>query len=346
MSTGYDTATVAWGQISDPVGGWQHYFTDSVTGASKALLNVAGFQATALDHPAREIHEIRVQCSLPKLVFGQNIDTLRPDAAGQAVDKLDEVVHGYWPDAPEVHSWAVRRVDCTANRVYQGDDAEQAVACVLEALKRVRLHGRLPRVGDSGTSVSWKGYSGGFERKAYSKFYETEDERAKGILRVEVGAIGQVAVRRVLGLEKGEAVRFVDVLAEAAFPDVCTGGFGKVVGRVADQVEQQPFMRAFWKFKRYAEAEMKKGGGSGKAAAWLGYAWMVSHVGWRGLGLNQMTEWRMRKVFQEAGVDPATIDWGSFDPGAVLEDLDPEGQGALELAAGKVYGGQEGDGKA
>lgn len=342
MSTGYDTATVAWGQISDPVGGWQHCFVDSVTGASRAVLNVEGFQATAIDRGENR-REIRVQSSLPKLLWGHNIDTMGPDLVGRAVDRLDAVVHEYWPGAPEIHLWAVRRVDCTANRVYLGADGEEAVASVLDAMRRVRLSGRLPRVGDSGTSVSWKGYSGGFERKAYSKFHETEDERARGVLRVEVGAIGQVAVRRVLGLEKGESVRFVDVLAEAAFPHVCTERFGKVVGRVADRVERQGFMRAFYALKRYAEAEMKRGGGSGKAAAWLGYAWMVSHGGWGTLGLDRTSEWRMRKVFQEAGVDPAAIDWSTFDPGAVVEDMDPAGQAALELAAEKVYGGGKRD---
>lgn len=345
MSTGYDTAKVAWGQVSDPVGGWQHWITDSRTDVRKGILNVLGFQATALDIPGRRVRELVVQCSLPKLLWGQNVDTLGAGAVEVAVDKLDSLVREYWPEAPEIRSWAVRRVDCTANRVYQGDDAEQAVACVLEGLKLVRMHGRLPRIGDSGTSVSWKGYSGGFERKAYSKFHETKDDRAKGVLRVEVGAIGQVAVRRVLALKPGEAVRLVDVLAERAFPDVCTARFGRVVAAVADHVEREPFMRAFYRFKRYADG-MKKGGGSGKAAAWLGYAWMVSHVGWGGLGLETTTEWRMRKVFEGAGVDPSAIDWGSFDAKAVFEDLDPEGQGALELAAEKVYGVRAGNGKA
>ena len=61
------------------------------------------------------------------------------------------------------------------------------------------------------------------------------------------------------------------------------------------------------------------------------------------MGLDRTSEWRMRKVFQEAGVDPAAIDWSTFDPGAVVEDMDPAGQAALELAAEKVYGGGKRD---
>lgn len=349
MSTGYDTARIVWRQsvpIDDPVGGWQSHKVDDVKCHTTAYLNVPGMQATGVEF-ADGRSELVVQCSLPKLLWGQNIDTLGPESVGAAVDRLDALVHRYWPSSPEVLLWGVRRVDCTANRVYTGEHPEESVGLVLEALKKVKLHGRYPRIGDSGTSVSWHAISGGLHRKAYSKYFETGEERARGILRVEVGAQGVAASRRVLGLEGGTSVRFHDVLEDRGFPDRCTAGFGKVVGFVADQVEKQPFMRVFWRFKKHAERSMNlKGGGSGKAAAWLGYAWMVSQAGWAALNLPPMTEYRIRRVFREAGVDPAMIDWGTFDPGGVLEDMDPVGQGALELAAEKVYGVRAGNGKA
>lgn len=334
-STGYDTLVVAWGQISDPVGGWAGDARDRVSGSRKAWLNVQGvFQATALERS--DFCEVRVQASLPKLLWGQNISTLNASEAAGALELLQLAVRDCWPNFPALDKWAVRRVDCTANRDLTALGGQPAVWAVLELLKGVRLRGRPPLVGDSGTSVSWRGSRGGFSRKVYSKYDETgQDKRAEGLLRVEVGAIGQQAIRKVLGLGSGRVVTLSECLEYADLPDRVTGRFVGAVDQVIEGVGAMKWMRAFYQLKAYAESGNRRKGGSGRAAQLLGYAFMVSHVGWAALDLDRQTEWRLRRDFQGAGVEVPEIDWTGFDAGGVEEDMDAAGRALLRAVGGR-----------
>lgn len=335
LSYGYDTVSVVFGQILEPVGGWDHWYVDSVTGAEKGVLNVRGvMQVTAKRHVEAGRVETVVQCSLPKLLWGQNIDTLGPNEVAPAVAMLDAAIGQYWPGWPSVASWVVRRVDCTANREY-GPDGELVVHQVLRALQASTIRGRRPVVGDSGTSLSWSSRRGAFTRKVYAKLAESGQARAAGVLRVEVGAIGQQAVRRVMRADG--VVTLGDVLGDPDFPKrVCRGFERSIVACEGGGV--MTVAAAYSRLRVYLNHSHEKGG-SNRAAQALGLAYLANRFGWSALGLERRFVWRAKKDLMAAGVDISAIEWDKVEPGAPLlfaDDLEAEDAALLKAAVRSV----------
>jgi hypothetical protein len=244
--------------------------------------------------------EARFSASLPKVLYGTNAAVELGDP-GEVMAALDQVDRSLADVAalPPARDADVRRVDVTADVQLDGEDM---VGTALARLAAVRLRGRYPIRGEH-LSVSWRRKSGAITRKAYSKYLESGDDIARGRLRVEAGILGQPLVRRLLR-EHGRVS--VGVLAESEgieMRDKVGGALSAFVAPYVKEVEELDLYTAFQRFRARNR--------SGTSMTMVGYALMVQHFGWEFLE-GQITRqglWKVRKRFEEAGVDPMELEW-------------------------------------
>lgn len=327
---GYDTLVCALGQSGLPDAEWQGV-QESRVGDSRQvrawcnlpIVQVSYHEARSPSKPP--FSELRIQASLPKALWNTNAQELT--AADEIRAALEQVaaaaapVLGYVPD---LLAWDVRRVDVTADRVLE---TEAHVQAALEALARVRIRRRLAVRGEAGT-VSWPAKRGGFTRKAYSKYVESHEEAAKGRLRVEIGCMGQKALKKVHpGPIGSSAVRVCDLLSEEAarMRERVARGMVALVDRVIEEAVDVDAMRAFWAFKAGDRR-------SDYAGRMLGYALLVQRFGWSFLDgvLDRVSVYRVRKEFERVGIQPEEIEFGvgsHYAEASAWEELAETGDG-------------------
>lgn len=330
---GYDTLIAAKGQTGKPDWPWQTVReTRRQDGSSQimACINLPEVQISYHEAKGdRPWSELRVQASLPKVLYGTNArDLVAMNEVRAAVDQVSAALEVVTGEQADLLGWDVRRVDVTADRVLP---SEAHVRAALVALARVRIRRQMPVRGQSG-SISWPGRRGGFTRKAYSKYLESGVEAAQGRLRVEVGAMGQKALKRMHPgpVMDGQKVRVCDLLTEGAekMRERTVRVMVELVDKVFEELVDVDAMKAFWAFKAGDRR-------SDYAGRMIGYAYLVQRFGWEFLDgvVDRVTVYRVRKEFRRVGIDPMEVDFTQGGPVDALEELveKAHSQGAQEI---------------
>lgn len=333
---GYDTWVLAWNETGrwsrdkltepDPWDSvlWQHDTTDAVNGTRRRVLNLPKVQFTSIYDERKQLDECRVQTSLPKLLYGDNITTLTPDDLKRALLKLEVEIHKHFPTAPCVLEMLPRRVDATDDRQL-GDECY--VAAALHHLSTLSMRGKRPWVGQQQT-ISWPGARGGYTSKAYSKLRETGDERARGKLRVERGALGQRAIKKALGLAEEYGHLTVGALvAREDAPRCILGRFTGIVDRVLQEVAQMTTLEALSKLT-------ESGCTFPRASTLIGYACIIRACGgWDYIPLSRNNIYVAKKAFEKAGVDPMLVEISPKEMRFLRQHNKNMAAGAEKLAA-------------
>lgn len=208
----YDTVSVVREAPPSHVMGrvpWQRVkrSTDPATGQfqERQILSTGGLGLTFYDSGY-----LQVERSLPKALTGQNVVDLRGDQVAAAVGAVDAEVRAVFQcELPSIAEWSPARVDyCQSIKL----GSEEVVALQLRRLGDVQLprKGR-PVRGESG-SLRWG--CGAIKPKVYSKYLESRDPAALGVLRYEVGVFKRRAFAPLLGRMKGRPIALREVLTE------------------------------------------------------------------------------------------------------------------------------------
>lgn len=157
---------------------------------------------------------LQAERSLPKVYRGENVTDLSGVEAAVAVGMMDADIADALgtSDLPSFWDWMVVRGDYPRSIQLE---SEGEVLRTLEKFGDIELpyKGR-PVIGQS-HSVTWA--KGAIHVKAYSKFSESDDPRARGVLRVEPGVFRARSFRRLLGVASDAVVTVGEALSPAVF---------------------------------------------------------------------------------------------------------------------------------
>lgn len=329
---GYDTVVCArpatfngslpWGKSVETLSG------QAVIRRHLARLNdVATIEHASREVDGREVYSLlSLQASLPKVLWGQNVDELRePLFVAKAVEQVEADLSAFLGETADLWTWRLQRVDWTHN-LGLGNQAH--VAAALQRLAYVRYRGTLPVRGQA-QSVTWPAKKGGFAKVAYSKRDESDLAIADGVLRGETRAIGQRAARRAF--QREQAVLLADLMTREAL-EAGERATTWLRGAMSKAVESVPVevMEAIERFRAKSHRPST-------VARLLGYSVMVQVYGEDYLVksgmLTRQAAWLIGKEFAAAGVNPREIEFpgGPEDLSDLLEDevqqaiADPEG---------------------
>ena len=318
---GYDTLQGAWNETDrdwDAVP-WQSVQV-TTSGVVKRTLNRPLVQLTRIEASDPATGAIRqlgttFQCSLPKVLYGNNVRELPPSDVPAALDELHKLLMQDIPGCCHPSLTTPRRIDATDNRQL---GSEQQVRAVLRACQVYKLGRTTPYIGDSG-SVNWPGKSGGHRSKLYSKYRdllrpgrEVDEDlcvAAEGVLRVESGAVGLKSIRsdfaKALALAQSNGDLTVGTaLACPELPGAILGPLNGIVDEVLGSevvdMKQADFIKAF----------MDAGFSYPNAVGKMGWAAAVREHGWENLMLTRQGIYKLRKEFERAGVDPLELELG------------------------------------
>jgi hypothetical protein len=229
----YDTVSAVLGEVPEPVMDprrWKRllHSVDPETGEvrSRFTLNTETGLLLTLHGGGRALQAER---SLPKAYRGQNVDDLSGPEVAVALAELDGEIAdalGTW-ELPSIADWLPARVDYPRSVRLQD---EATVYQTLNRLSGVALpYKGMPVVGQSG-SVTWS--KGDIRVKVYSKYLESHDTRARGLLRVEPGVFRARAFRKLLGRATDAPVTLLEVLTPMLHESVNERFAGRLRGDV------------------------------------------------------------------------------------------------------------------
>lgn len=319
---GYDTVVAHRAATFDGSLAWEKH---SVTTLPQSVLerhiahvgeHVTVQHSARLDGAGDPVYSLlSVQASLPKVLRGENVGELAdPSLVARAVEQVEADLTAFLGETADLWTWRLQRLDVTCNR----DVGRQALVLgALPRLARVRYRGRLPVRGEA-QSVTWVGKKGGYTRRAYDKLTESGLPIASGILRGEVAANGQVAIRRAWQTRRDVVV--ADLLTKEAnqarqrtvrwLEEVMERAAGDIPMELAEAIEK-------------LQATTKR---PSNVARLLGYAVLVQLAGGEypvksGM-LTRQGDWKVRREFQAAGVDPFEIEFPDKpdDLAGIVED--------------------------
>lgn len=263
---------------------------------------------------------LSVEASLPKVLWGENVDELvDPFHAAKALALMSERVGQEVGERVDLFSWNAQRWDVTHNRELAD---QRRVQVALAALAQVKYRGRRPVIGEAG-SVTWPGKRGGFTRGAYSKLDESQLAAADGRLRVEVRAWGQKAIRRAWGMPPeyvgpgGSAPIAVGDLLSPMADRAMGRALAWLDGAVDHVLEVVPVngLEALAKFEALGRRPSFP-------PRMMGYVALVQLGGWQLVEsmVSRQAAWSIRKDFAAAGVDPMQVEL----PRSVFDELSAE----------------------
>lgn len=316
---GYDTLQGAWNETDRDWSllPWQSV-TRSTSGVVKYVLNREKVQLTRVESSDPATGAIRqlgttFQCSLPKVLYGNNVQELPPSDVPAALDALHNLLLQDIPGCPHPSLTTPRRIDATDNRQLA---SEKEVRLVLRACQLQKLGRTKPYIGQEGT-VNWPGKSGGHRSKLYSKFRDIirkeQDEKiiaqAVGVLRVESGAIGLKSIRADFAKALSASASCGDLTVGTALgcPGLAAAILGPLNGIVCAVLGSE-----IMHMKLDETIEKMRAGGKTyhRAMGLIGFAHAIQEFGWQGLMLTRQGIYDLKKEFAALGIDPQEIELG------------------------------------
>ena len=281
---------------------------------------------------------LSLETSLPKLLFGHNKYPVPLELLPDAFNELTRRSRCFIPSIPDAHELEAWRIDATSDVKLR---SELEVGLVGRVLGDCSLNGAMPTRYPTGGSVSWPATGGHPGARCYGKSAETGDEKIAGVYRSEVQVMGGKQFRKALAfaVERGDLPPDVlsgrgsrclraETLASAS--GVCTGLLGALTSVLDSAIDLVREVNAVTALEAIDLLEQKANVKRARAAQLVGYAHIVRVLGWGFTGLDRSNIWRAKKDFEAAGVDPATIEFGTAEKLAA---------GAGMVAAGAAVGG-------
>jgi hypothetical protein len=255
----------------------------------------------------------KFQCSLPKVLYGNNVQQLPFSDVPAALDALHALILEDFPDAPHPSEATPRRVDATDNRLL---GSEKRVSVALAACQAYKLGRTKPYIGDS-KSVNWPQNSSGHRSKVYSKFREIcmkEDDlnvlaAAEGVLRVETGVSGLKGIRADYAKALSASALHGDMSVGTLL--ACSGLTEAILGPlngIVDSIVESEVMTL--NISQFMQRFIDAGYSPVKAYSAIGYAAAVKESGWENLMLTRQGIHKLKKEFKAAGIDPLELELG------------------------------------
>ena len=276
---------------------------------------------------------LSLETSLPKLLFGHNKYPVPLELLPDAFSELTRLSRGFIPSIPDAHELEAWRIDATSDVKLR---SEFEVGLVGRVLGDCSLNGAMPTRYPTGGSVSWPAANGHPGARCYGKSAETGDEKIAGVYRSEVQVMGGKQFRKALAfaVERGDLSPDVlsgggsrclraETLASAS--GVCTGLLGALTSVLDGAIDLVREVNAVTALEAMDLLEQKAKVSRSRAAQLVGYSHIVRVLGWHFTGLTAKGQWEARKVFEAAGVDPTSIEFGTAEK--------------LAAGAGMVVGG-------
>ena len=187
-------------------------------------------------------------------------------------------------------------------------------------------------------SVSWTRKKGSFTRKAYSKYAESGEEGARGILRLEVGCLGQAAAKLALVQDRRLEVRGRDLVGEqgARLREKVGGAMVRMVRPYVKEVEDVDIWTAFRQFRQHYRSDVAM-----KMLAYCKFAQLFGSVEELTALTSRQTVWKLKKQFDEAGVDPMEVDFTQGGAAAALREMGSGSRNEWERKLAGVAAEQE-----
>ncbi len=127
-----------------------------------------------------EVGVVKAEMSLPKVLYGENVSMIGPGESEKVLDVVSNRISDLVGDMPAVREWNVRgRLDC----VFSWDAGKQ-VYDYLQAFKSVGLPRHTTEMVDKEATLYW--WNSTRRLRMYDKFKESQEQKAKGLLRFEV----------------------------------------------------------------------------------------------------------------------------------------------------------------
>ncbi len=250
--------------------------------------------------------ELKVETSLPKVLFGQNIDLLSPSDIMPALDELSnrisDLVGG---DVSHAGTWDVRgRVDS----VYSWNAGDR-LPDYLHAFKSVELPRHYLQTFGRDQTLAWRNQSRTV--RLYDKFEESGSDRARGLLRFEVQANrAQGELRKIA---RAESMRAKSVLSWGVARAILDHYLGQLGGDLVVTSDEKLFNLLVAK------------SGRKKAFRLLGFI-AASKLYGRGeliaRGFSRKTLWRIAREVNDAGASVGTVESGLLPPLALPKRFD------------------------
>ena len=290
-------------------------------------------------HRSEHRSELRLECSLPRLLFGHNKLPVPPDLLPDAYAELTRRARLFLgPNLPDVHELEAWRIDATADMQLR---SELECALVGRVLADRALNDAMPTRYPTGGSVSWPASKGMPGARCYGKSEQTGDEKIVGRYRAEVQCMGGKQFRKQLAKMvddgqldpkwlSGRGRACVKAECLASEPKLCTGLLGALTGicdSAVDFVREAGSMTAL---EAIDLLEQKAGVNRSRAVQLVGYSHIVRVLGWGFTGLKNKGLWEAKRSFEAAGVNPASIEFSTAEK---------IGAGAGMVAGGAIAGG-------
>lgn len=152
--------------------------------------------------------ELKVETSLPKILYGDNVELLRDEDIPNVLDELSNRIADSFGDIPHVGEWRVHgRIDAVFewNAIW---DNENHVVDYLHAFKSLELPRHYSQSVDRESTLYWRNKSRVI--RMYDKEAEAKVDKACGILRFEVQS--NRASSELKGVAEVESTKAKDVL--------------------------------------------------------------------------------------------------------------------------------------
>lgn len=243
----------------------------------------------------------RFQCSLPRILYGNNVHPVSFDSGKESLDCLHLVMQEYFPACMHPRKMTPRRIDITDDRSVNPHDMQS----LLRSLSTRSISRIEPFISQS-KGVYWPGSRWGFGRKAYDKYLESKEPEALGIMRIESSALGLHSIKNAYLKAKPDAS--VRNLSIGMLFD-CEDFMKQTLGPLPDIVDE-----VFQEVGRVTSTDavqilVKHGFSFPKSAAMLGYASIVQRSGWSALKITKQSIQHLKRDFESAHINPFDITW-------------------------------------
>lgn len=253
--------------------------------------------------------ELKVETSLPKVLYDDNVELLKDEDIPSTLDELSNRVADSFGDIPHMNDWKVRgRIDAVFgwNAIW---DNENHVVDYLHAFKSLELPRHYSQSVDRESTLYWRNKSRVI--RMYDKEAEAKVDKACGMLRFEVQS--NRASSELKGVAEVESTKAKDVLTWNNAKSILERYLGRLGTDLIVTDEEKAF-RLMIKHFGYTKSRRLLG---------VIHAHRIfSRDELENMGASRITLWRDVREVNDIGLSVATNESGFLPPLTLPEKYD------------------------